>query len=275
MKFSLDIAEYTRNLQSQNGLRHGDYHRYRHFCSRKLHRLRKGLKIPNGRHRFKKATIPDSKTSSRFLELLVIQSERSWAHGLTLKSEFALSDNDSRGKIRHRYLHKFRRAVFWSSELLSLAHRACDSQTILEATAYNAWLESLALTEFGQYERALEKIDLTEARYTELIKQSLDVILPTASKAYKHRISDLEPITRVCKYKLRIGMGGATSHEAETSAKDEFESVYDEMSENEGEVDFGSSGSEMEDDDLTKSPRRKPETKTGILGKIGGWWNKQ
>ena len=276
MKLNLDIAEYTRNLQSQNGLRHGDYHRYRHFCTRKLHRLRSSLKIPNGRHRFKKVPLPDTIHSQRFIELLVIQAERAWAHGLTLKSEFALNNGESRGKIRHRYIHKFRRAVYWSSELLSLVKKSCDSQTILEAEAYNLWLDGLALTECGKYEQALEKMDQAETKYTELIKQSLDVIVPNASKAYRHRISDLEPIARVCKYKLRIGMGVAVSHETTTdaSAKDEFESVYD-MSENEGEIDFGSSGSDMEDDESMLASKRKPENKTGLLGKIGGWWNKQ
>jgi len=273
MKFNLEIAEFTRNLQSQNGLRHGDYHRYRRFCTRKLHRLRSSLKIQNGRHRFKKTPIPDDISSVRFVELLVVNAERSWAHAVTLKSEYALGESDSRGKIRHRFIKKFYRAVFWAAQLVELANRACDEQTIFEAEAYHLWLSGLALTEGRKYEEAMAKIHQATDKYTELTKQSLDVIFPNGSKAYKHRISDLEPVMRVCKYKLRLGFGVEAAPMQETSprsAGSDFESVY-EMSE--GEADFSSSESEMDDDDFPTSPGNKKPA-GGLLGKIGGWWNK-
>jgi len=279
MKFNLEIAEVTRNLQSLNGLRHGDYHRYRHFCTRKLRRVRSSLKIQNGRHRFKKTLVPDVINSVRFVELLVVQAERSWAHGLTLKSEYAIGETGARGKIRHRFIQKFYRAVHWANELVEIARRSCDTQTIIEAEAYQMWLNGLALTEDGKYEAAMVQLNASIEKYTELIKQSLDVLFPAASKAYKHRMSDLEPVMRVCKYKLRIGLPvqqevaePKRSEASPRSVVSDFESVMSD--EGEGEVEFSSSDSEIEDDSVSVSSPKRQNAATGLLGKIGGWWSK-
>ena len=42
---SLKLLPLVRSLQSKHGLRHGDYQRYRGYCSRRLARLRKVLKL--------------------------------------------------------------------------------------------------------------------------------------------------------------------------------------------------------------------------------------
>ena len=42
---SLKLLPLVRTLQSKHGLRHGDYQRYRGYCSRRLARLRKVLKL--------------------------------------------------------------------------------------------------------------------------------------------------------------------------------------------------------------------------------------
>lgn len=271
MKFNLEIAEFTRSMQSQNGLRHGDYHRYRHFCTRKLHRLRSSLKIPNGRHRFKKAVFPESINSVRFLQVLAVQAERAWAHALTLKSEFAIGEAKALGRVRHRYIRKFYKAARTAGELLDLARKSCDVQTVLEAEAYFHWLHGLALTEDGEYEKAMESLTVSAAAYTELSKSSLDVIFPTASRAYKHRIADMEPIMRVCRYKLRLSQAAQPEMMDEVSprsaAPEDFESA-NEMS----EADFSSDSDMADEDDAAFKPvEGKPAT---LLGKIGGWWNK-
>lgn len=277
MKFNLEIAEFTRSSQSVNGLRHGDYNRYRHFCTRKLQRLRTSLKIPNGKHKFRKAELPSVLNSVRFLQIPILQAERAWAHGLTLKSEFALGQSKALGLVRHRFIRKFYRAKRAAFEAVQLAEKICDSQTIAEAKAYHAWMSALAFTEDGKYAAAIEQINNATEMYTELSKNSLDVIIPNASKAYKHRITDLEPIMRVCRYRLRLSQGAAVTKEEKgeasptKSAGDDFESVY-EMSD-EGEVDFSSESEAEEMDFEPISPRQHKPTQ-GLLGKIGGWWNK-
>jgi hypothetical protein len=41
----LNILAAIKTSQMQNGIRHGDYQRYRQYCSRRLHRLRKSMKV--------------------------------------------------------------------------------------------------------------------------------------------------------------------------------------------------------------------------------------
>jgi signal recognition particle subunit SRP68 len=273
MKFNLEIAEFTRQAQSSNGLRHGDYHRYRHFCTDKLRRVRKSLGMVNGRHKFRKAEFPGQITSPRYLQLFVLQAERAWSHGLTLKSEYALGESDAPGRLRRRYVKKFLRASNAAKEALDFATSWYDARTVLEAEAYHAWLSALALTECGKYQDALKQVDIATEKYGELAKSSLDVIFPNSSKAFKHRISDLEPMARICKYKLRLTQASAEARGEASPARsigDDFESVY-EMSE--GEVEFSDSDSEMQDVEPL-SPGSAKGSNKGLLGKIGGWWNK-
>lgn len=39
-KISLKLHEVAKDCQNQNGLRHGDYHQYRQYCTRRLKRVR-------------------------------------------------------------------------------------------------------------------------------------------------------------------------------------------------------------------------------------------
>jgi len=273
MKFNLEISEFTRNSQSTNGLRHGDYHRYRHYCTDKIRRVRSSLGMVNGRHKFKKPELPTKINSVRYVQIYVMEAERAWAYALTLKSEYALGESNAPGRLQRRYLGKFRRAVNAAEQALALARSCCDSRTVLEAEAYNAWLSALLFTETGKYQNALDHIEIATEKYTELAKTSLDVIFPNASKAYKHRISDMEPMSRVCKYKLRLSQAAAETQgdASPTRSADDFESVVD-MSE--GEVEFSDSElSEMEDGEPS-SPRSPTKQGTGLLSKIGGWWTK-
>jgi len=269
--FNLEIAEFTRSLQSANGLRHGDYNRYRRFCTRKIHRIRSDLKLLNGRNRFKKAVIPDKINSSRYIELLVVYVERAWAHGLTLKSEHAVSDRSGKSRLRHAFIKKFRRAAHWADQLVELVKQHADQRTLLESEAYAAWIHGLSLTESGFYEKALQMLCASEQKYVELIKSSLDSVFPNVSRGYKHRIADIEPIQRVCKYKLRVGaITAASTAPKESMEEEEYESA------NEGGVGDFSSDGEYIDSDVDMSPKRAaagPES-SGLLGKIGGWWSR-
>jgi len=203
--------------------------------------------------------------------------ERAWAYGLTLKSEFAMGERSGRGKIRHRYIKKFNRAAYWAKQVVELAGKFCDSQTQLEAAAYCEWMTGLAMTESGEYQEALKIMSQSSDKYTQLIKDSLDTVFPNASKAYKHRITDLEPIQRVCKYKLRVGLIPSNAPEEEDhparprAGSDEFESA-NELSDDEGIFEF--SDNDYEDSDIEMSPSTNQKTNSGLLGKIGGWWNK-
>ena len=264
VQFSVDIAEFTRALQSQNGLRHGDYSRDRQFCGRKLHRVRTSLKMTNGRNKFRMAVLPEKITSPRFLQLFILQAERCWAHALILKADYAVGDGCNQ-RIKHHYIRKFYKAARWSVQLADLAELCGDSQTVSEARAYSRWLTGLALTEAGKYEAALVKLTECSALYNDLLSIAVDeAINPNQARAYRHRISDLEPIIRLCNYKLRLMAVDPTSPRSSVN----YESA-NEM-ELEGEVEFASSDSEMELDADEEGKRRGD----GFMSKVTGWWSR-
>ncbi|KAF4748752.1 signal recognition particle subunit srp68 [Perkinsus olseni] len=87
--FSLNILVKVKTMQQQNGLRHQDYHRYRQYCSRRLHRIRKATKLTNGRERFKKCAIPDDFSLDKVLEIPLVSAERAWAYSAELLGVYA------------------------------------------------------------------------------------------------------------------------------------------------------------------------------------------
>ena len=49
---TLEIFNVVKSSHAQHGLRHGDYTRYRQYCSRRLRRIRKTLGMQHGKGRF-------------------------------------------------------------------------------------------------------------------------------------------------------------------------------------------------------------------------------
>lgn len=53
--YTLPLLKMIKEAQQQHGLRHGDYQRYRTYCSSRLHRVRKVLHFVQGdKKHFKK-----------------------------------------------------------------------------------------------------------------------------------------------------------------------------------------------------------------------------
>ncbi|KAH9295425.1 hypothetical protein KI387_039013, partial [Taxus chinensis] len=59
-KYSVNVLQLLKIAQSQHGLRHGDYTRYRRYCSARLRRLYKSLKITHGRGKYSRKAITES-----------------------------------------------------------------------------------------------------------------------------------------------------------------------------------------------------------------------
>ncbi|CAN0470089.1 unnamed protein product, partial [Hapterophycus canaliculatus] len=45
VKLSLKLHEVAKDAQNHNGLRHGDYHQYRQYCTRRLKRVRSARQV--------------------------------------------------------------------------------------------------------------------------------------------------------------------------------------------------------------------------------------
>ena len=56
-QYSVGILRIIKESLAQNGLRHNDYQRYRQYCSRRLHRLRRSLNFKHGCATFTSRTV--------------------------------------------------------------------------------------------------------------------------------------------------------------------------------------------------------------------------
>jgi signal recognition particle subunit SRP68 len=56
-QYKLDILLSVSSFQNQNGIRLNDYYRYSRFCGKKINKLRKLLKITQGKRKYGKIMI--------------------------------------------------------------------------------------------------------------------------------------------------------------------------------------------------------------------------
>lgn len=106
-----------KEAQQQHGLRHGDYQRYRGYCSRRLRRLRKVLKIPQGdRRHFKRKDVTSTMvTDDKFMQIPLTMAERAWSYAMQLRIE---SNTEPRKKFH--LISRLRKAADYSLKLQEL-----------------------------------------------------------------------------------------------------------------------------------------------------------
>eukprot|EP00163_Fabomonas_tropica_P016505 TRINITY_DN2958_c0_g3_i1.p1 TRINITY_DN2958_c0_g3~~TRINITY_DN2958_c0_g3_i1.p1 ORF type:complete len:600 (-),score=164.28 TRINITY_DN2958_c0_g3_i1:767-2566(-) len=199
--FSLDILGTIKGNQTKHGLRHGDYLRYRQFCTRRIHRLRKSLKILNGKGRFTKKVIKaDNMTSERFLHIPLVSAERCWSFGMQLRA-----DNEANEpRPRHHALRKLERARVYSLELQALCEAAGDKRTKFEANAYAQYMNGTVALERGDFKTALQNFTHVRTVYEQLAK----VGAPDQQDLCLTFVKDLEPHITLCEYQLSKSSGG-------------------------------------------------------------------
>lgn len=110
-----------KEAQQQHGLRHGDYQRYRGYCTRRIGRLRKVLRLPQGEKRhFKKrdvlpAYIEGRGADERFLHIPLMQAERAWSYAMQLRQE-----SNTEPRKRFHLINKMRKACGYALQLQDL-----------------------------------------------------------------------------------------------------------------------------------------------------------
>ncbi|XP_055297959.1 signal recognition particle subunit SRP68 [Sitodiplosis mosellana] len=213
--FSIEILRLIRDAQKQHGLRHGDFQRYRGYCTRRISRLRKALKLPQGdkRHYKKrdvtvahldgatgKVAIAGPSGDERFLYLPLMLAERAWSYAMQLRQEA-----NTEPRKRFHLVNKLRRACIYSlqlQELCSQSHRL-DDKTKLEVEAYVACMHGNLHFELGLWQLAAENFKKSQIIYENLVK----VIQATSANEevcdlYRSKIEELKPNLRYCAYNL-------------------------------------------------------------------------
>ncbi|KAM3964420.1 signal recognition particle 68 [Aphomia sociella] len=198
---TLEIFRIIKDAQQQHGLRHGDYQRYRGYCSRRLRRLRKVLKIPQGdRRHYRRRDVTTThltgaNAENRLLGVPLLQAERAWAHAMQLRQE---ANTEPRKKFH--LIARLKKACSHAQTLLQLCEEsgACDARTTLEAGAYAAWLGGALLLELQQWRRAADSLQRAQ-----LVLENLAAALPEDERlVYKQKVEELKPSLRYCAYNI-------------------------------------------------------------------------
>ncbi|CAM9580059.1 unnamed protein product [Ectocarpus sp. 13 AM-2016] len=197
-KLSLKVHEIAKDAQNRNGLRHGDYHQYRQYCTRRLKRVRS---LPQVRFMFgkgkgfvQKELTPESVTSASHLEIPLMMAERAWAFAMQRKQETA----DAPYRVRRHVVTRLAKAAKWSGDLEALCLETADERTCLEATAYCAWMSGNLLLEKEAWREALDRFSTADRICQELGK----VGAIEDQDLFSRRVEEIEPILRYCRYNL-------------------------------------------------------------------------
>ncbi|XP_069386482.1 signal recognition particle subunit SRP68 [Paralichthys olivaceus] len=192
----LEILQIIKESQQQHGLRHGDYQRYRGYCSRRLRRLRKtlGFKMGN-RHKFvgKKITV-EMLSDSRYLLLVLMEAERAWSYAMQLKQEA-----NTEPRKRFHLLARLRKAAKHSEKLEKLCESPrVDAKTKLEAQAYTAYLGGMVEFELQEWKRAMEAFNKCKTIYEKLASAFTEEL----AVLYRQRVDEISPNIRYCAYNI-------------------------------------------------------------------------
>lgn len=228
---SLDILQFIKIGQSQHGLRHNDFARYRQHCTKKGQRLRKSIKLQQGRGKFVRKKLElTAVTSPAHLQLPLISAERSWAWAMESK---ALMEGSHAAVMRQHMLRRLAKASRHAADLSRFACARGDSRTALEAEAYAAHIAGLHLLEHADRKAAaLSKLQRAEGICAKLAKVGTFEQQAVAQQ----RLDEIEPLTRFAKYQLKQGDSSALPDESAVAEATIEEKLASLEAENSGTV---------------------------------------
>jgi len=205
---TLKLLPLTKLLQAKHGLRHGDYQRYRGYCSRRLARLRKVLKIVQGeRKKFTKkdvtvelleqaASVSDEiSNEAKHLQVPLMSAERAWAYAMQLKFEM---NSDPRKK--YHMINRLRKAKAHAEALEQLCtlSQVVDARSKLESQAYAFWISGSLAFELSQWSEAMKALNNAKAIYEKLAS----TLNEDEAAVYQGRIDEIAPSLRYCAYNI-------------------------------------------------------------------------
>lgn len=206
-KLSFRALQLANEQRTAYGLRYNDFTRYRKHCANRTHRLRSTLKTTHGKGREFKKLPPLSTDSIKdgHLELLLFESERAWAYSQDLVTQSLQPANeDQAGSLRHSATGRFRRAVHWSTQLLShcqslYASSYLSAEGLMQITIYTLILNGRFLRYRDNFEDAA--IQLSVARH--LLDELADRAATSRDQALATVFADeIGPEIRYCAHEL-------------------------------------------------------------------------
>ncbi|EDO32726.1 predicted protein, partial [Nematostella vectensis] len=190
------VLPVIKENQSQHGLRHGDYQRYRQYCARRLRRLYKTLHFQHGsRHAFKpKKLTKELVKDVKFLHIPLMDTERAWSQAMELK---LLANTEPRK--RFHLIRRLQKASKHAQDLENLCDGdMCDARTKLEAQAYSSYMKGSVSFELQNWKEALELFGRSRTIYERLA----GAFSEEQRNMYLQRVEEITPNIRYCAYNL-------------------------------------------------------------------------
>jgi len=190
----------VKNAQNQYGVNRGTHQHYHQYCTRKLYRLRRSLRLTNGGKKYQKREInPEMVSTERHLMIPLYQAERAWAYAMELKESAAPTGLEPR--VRFHVLRKLAKAIVWANQLSALAAGKVDQKSSIEVEAYIAWTEANYLIEKENWEPAIEKLVKARTIYVE-ISELGD---PEEQELFQERVNQIDTSLRVSQFNFQGG----------------------------------------------------------------------
>lgn len=204
---SLHILLDTTTSRAAHGLKHGDYLRYRRYCTRRLARLRAATHLSNktssnpSRYAPSPPTQDAVQSNPRALSIPLVLSERAWAHAMDVKTQQPAGP----ARARRVMLAKLRRANGHAVELANLCKLLGDEDTVLEAEAYSRSMAAVLALEEEKWAVSLAAYQTVHDIYTGMAGVRAGT---SGAGLYERRLEEVKQAMRFCKYHLDRSQGG-------------------------------------------------------------------
>jgi len=118
-----------------NGIKRGDFQRYRNYCTSKVKKIRKsmGFKYSSPKVKFSAKRIEVERARDpRVLQALLFSAEKNWAYANEMKSmDNAKLKKTKRSRVKYTVINKLKRSVFWALKLEQLCHQTSEKKSAL------------------------------------------------------------------------------------------------------------------------------------------------
>ncbi|KAJ5934321.1 hypothetical protein N7466_003868 [Penicillium verhagenii] len=210
----MEITDYIFN-EREEVLLVGDYNAYRAHATRKLHKLRKklGQATAKGRKYTTKPAVTAENVGDNvaYVHLLLLGSERAWAHAMHMKSTHSAdpSAKGISGAARRHIISRLDKATRYAQQLVSVLHEQSVSGAsdidILEARAYLATISGALCLEKRKWEQCLRDYAIARVVYTALGQR-------VKKDAFRDLLTGtVDPSLRYAAYQMKLPRSKPTS----------------------------------------------------------------
>ncbi|KAH9222137.1 signal recognition particle protein [Leptodontidium sp. 2 PMI_412] len=185
----------------------GDYATYRKGLSNRIHNLRKKLGIatkPRAKYDFGKTqvTAEDIARNHEFVRLLLLTSERAWAHAMSMREIHSTEKKGITGSTRTHIISRLHKATTYANDLFHLladqGTTGAVDEDVLEARAYAASLSGATAFEKQSWEPCVKSYSEARIIYSALATS-------TKSEIFKDLLSDpVDPSIRYGAYQMQL-----------------------------------------------------------------------